>query len=42
VDYKTDAELGEREAAYKAQVSLYADAVARATGEPARALLLRV
>jgi ATP-dependent helicase/nuclease subunit A len=42
VDFKTDADLGEREASYKAQVTLYAEAVSRATGETARALLLRV
>lgn len=42
VDFKTDAELGEREAAYARQVALYARAIAAATGEPAEGLLLRV
>jgi hypothetical protein len=42
VDFKTDAELGSRRAAYAAQVRLYADAIARATGEPAEPLLLVV
>jgi ATP-dependent exoDNAse (exonuclease V) beta subunit len=42
VDFKTDAELGARRAAYAAQVRLYADAIARATGEPAEAMLLVV
>ena len=42
VDFKTDAELGPRRAAYAAQVRLYADAIARATGERAEALLLVV
>jgi len=42
VDWKTDAELGARRATYAAQVRLYADAIARATGEPAEAMLLVV
>jgi ATP-dependent exoDNAse (exonuclease V) beta subunit len=42
VDWKTDAELGSRRATYAAQVRLYADAIARATGEPAEPLLLVV
>jgi len=42
VDFKTDAELGAREAAYAAQVRLYAEAITAVTGEPAEALLLRV
>jgi ATP-dependent exoDNAse (exonuclease V) beta subunit len=42
VDWKTDAELGARRATYSAQVQLYADAIARATGERAEALLLVV
>jgi ATP-dependent helicase/nuclease subunit A len=42
VDFKTDRELGERRAEYAAQVSLYVQAVARATGESARGLLLVV
>jgi ATP-dependent exoDNAse (exonuclease V) beta subunit len=42
VDFKTDQELGPRRAEYARQVALYAEAVARATGEPARAVLLVV
>jgi ATP-dependent exoDNAse (exonuclease V) beta subunit len=42
VDFKTDAELGPRHATYAAQVQLYADAIARATGERAEPLLLVV
>jgi ATP-dependent exoDNAse (exonuclease V) beta subunit len=42
IDFKTDRELGERVAEYERQVSVYAEAVARATGEPARAVLLVV
>jgi ATP-dependent exoDNAse (exonuclease V) beta subunit len=42
IDFKTDRELGTRLADYRRQVALYADAVARATGKPARAVLLRV
>jgi ATP-dependent exoDNAse (exonuclease V) beta subunit len=42
VDFKTDVELGARRDAYALQVRLYADAIARATGEPAAALLLVV
>src|SRR5262249_49678686 len=42
VDWKTDAELGPRRATYAAQVRLYADAIARATGERAEPLLLVV
>ncbi len=42
VDFKTDAELGPRRATYAAQVRLYADAIARATGERAEPLLLVV
>jgi len=40
VDFKTDRELGARRAEYARQVALYARAVAAATGEPARAVLL--
>ena len=40
VDFKTDVELGQRRAAYAVQVQLYAEAISRATGEPAEALLL--
>src|SRR5262249_8014065 len=42
VDWKTDAELGPRRATYAAQVALYAEAIARATGERAEPLLLVV
>jgi ATP-dependent exoDNAse (exonuclease V) beta subunit len=42
VDFKTDAELGARAAVYRRQVALYARAIARATGRPARGVLLRV
>jgi ATP-dependent exoDNAse (exonuclease V) beta subunit len=42
VDFKTDRELAVQRAAYAAQVRLYAEALARATGEPARAVLLVV
>ncbi len=42
VDYKTDAQLAGRQAEYEAQVRLYARAVAAATGEPARGVLLRL
>jgi ATP-dependent exoDNAse (exonuclease V) beta subunit len=42
VDYKTDVELAGRQAEYETQVRQYARAVAAATGEPARGVLLRV
>ena len=42
VDFKTDRDLSERRDVYAAQVRLYAEAVARATGEPARGMLLVV
>ncbi|HLK12415.1 MAG TPA: UvrD-helicase domain-containing protein [Candidatus Binatia bacterium] len=42
VDFKTDVELGARLADYRRQVALYAGAIARATGEPATGVLLRV
>ena len=43
IDFKTDVELGARLARSIArQVALYARAIARATGRPARAVLLRV
>jgi ATP-dependent exoDNAse (exonuclease V) beta subunit len=42
VDFKTDRELGERRAEYRTQLGLYVQAVARATREPARGLLLVV
>lgn len=42
VDFKTDAELAGRRAKYASQIKLYVDAVAAATGERARGLLLAV
>jgi ATP-dependent exoDNAse (exonuclease V) beta subunit len=42
VDFKTDAEIAGAEEAYRRQVALYAHAVARATGRPARGVLLRI
>jgi hypothetical protein len=42
VDFKTDRELGAQIPRYAAQVRCYAEAVAAATGEPARAVLLVV
>ncbi len=42
VDFKTDRPEGEQQATYARQVQLYADAIAQATGKPARAVLLSV
>ncbi len=42
VDFKTDREVERAGAVYRRQVSLYAEAIARATGEACAALLLRV
>jgi ATP-dependent exoDNAse (exonuclease V) beta subunit len=42
VDFKTDVEVAGRLDDYRRQVGVYAAAVARATGAPARAVLLRV
>ena len=42
VDFKTDAEFGPGEAAYRRQVALYAEGITHATGRPARGVLLRV
>jgi ATP-dependent exoDNAse (exonuclease V) beta subunit len=42
VDFKTDAELGASEDAYRQQAALYAEALAAITGRPARATILRV
>jgi ATP-dependent exoDNAse (exonuclease V) beta subunit len=42
VDFKTDVEIVGRLDDYRRQVALYAEAVARATGRPARGVLLRV
>jgi ATP-dependent helicase/nuclease subunit A len=42
IDWKTDLELATRLDEYRRQVALYARAIARATGRPARGVLLRV
>ena len=42
VDFKTDAELGGAEEVYRAQVALYAEALAAITGQRAVATILRV
>ncbi len=42
VDFKTDVEMASAEEAYRQQVAIYVDAVARATGRPATGVLLRV
>ncbi len=42
VDFKTDRELDAALDVYRRQVQLYADMVARATGSPARGVLMRV
>jgi ATP-dependent exoDNAse (exonuclease V) beta subunit len=42
VDFKTDAEIGDSEEAYRRQVALYVEALTKATGRPARGVLLRV
>jgi ATP-dependent exoDNAse (exonuclease V) beta subunit len=42
VDFKTDRELAGKRLEYEAQVVLYAEAIARATGETARGVLLIV
>ena len=42
VDFKTDVEIAGRREDYERQVSLYAKAVAEATGEPTRGVLLSV
>jgi len=42
VDFKTDIEIAGAQDAYKQQVALYAEAVAKATGRPAMGVLLRV
>ena len=42
VDFKTDRELAERREVYAAQVALYVEAVAAATGLAARGVLLQV
>jgi ATP-dependent exoDNAse (exonuclease V) beta subunit len=42
VDFKTDVELSGAEDAYRRQVALYVEAIAKATGKPARGLLLKI
>jgi hypothetical protein len=42
VDFKTDGELGPSVEIYRRQVALYLMAISRATGRPARGVLLRV
>ena len=42
IDFKTDGELDVALDVYRRQVQLYAQMVARATGEPARAVLMRI
>ncbi|HEX7282064.1 MAG TPA: UvrD-helicase domain-containing protein [Vicinamibacterales bacterium] len=42
IDFKTDIEIVSAQDAYKQQVALYAEAVAKATGQPATGVLLRV
>ena len=42
VDFKTDVELTERQGKYETQILLYAQAIAAATGEPAKGVLLSV
>ena len=42
VDFKTDVELAASPVVYEAQVAAYAKAIAAATGEPARGVLLSV
>jgi ATP-dependent exoDNAse (exonuclease V) beta subunit len=42
VDFKTDVELSERQEKYATQILLYAKAIAAATGEPAKGVLLSV
>ena len=42
VDFKTDRAEGELQESYARQVQLYAEAIAQATGKPARAVLMSV
>jgi ATP-dependent exoDNAse (exonuclease V) beta subunit len=42
VDFKTDRELENATDRYQRQVRIYAAAIAAATGQPARAVLMRV
>jgi ATP-dependent exoDNAse (exonuclease V) beta subunit len=42
IDFKTDRAEGELQASYARQVQLYAEAIAEATGKPARAVLMSI
>ncbi len=42
IDFKTDIEIATAQDAYVRQVSIYLDAVTRATGQPARGLILKI
>jgi len=42
VDFKTDVEMAGAEETYRRQIAVYVEAIARATGKPARGVLLRV
>jgi len=42
VDFKTDREMADAQAAYEIQVALYVEAVTAATGEPAHGILLQI
>jgi ATP-dependent helicase/nuclease subunit A len=42
VDFKTDVEMTAAEEIYRRQVAVYVEAIRRATGKPARGILLRV
>jgi ATP-dependent helicase/nuclease subunit A len=42
VDFKSDAELGDADKIYRAQVALYVDALAAITGRPATGVILRI
>jgi ATP-dependent exoDNAse (exonuclease V) beta subunit len=42
IDFKTDRAEGEALARYKRQITLYADAIAHATGRSARAFLFQI
>ncbi|MDP2320568.1 MAG: UvrD-helicase domain-containing protein [Acidobacteriota bacterium] len=42
IDFKTDIEIATAEDAYVRQVSIYLDAVTRATGQPATGLILKI
>ncbi|MSO36034.1 MAG: ATP-dependent deoxyribonuclease subunit A, partial [Acidobacteria bacterium] len=42
IDFKTDIEIATAQDAYVRQVSIYLDAVSRATGQPAQGLILKI